>query len=177
MSELSFAFAEFADYPRILEIYNWAVDHSSATFDMEHQTLQSKGAWLAAHNDRYPLIVAKIDNVIIGWASINQWSTKAAYDGLAEISIYLHPDFHNKGYGTLLLQYILDLGKSRNFRSLVSQISHTAQASLHIHRQLGFVDTGVLRLAGVKFGEVVDVLILQFFYTGLDSIENLSPQN
>ena len=65
-------------------------------------------------------------------------------------------------------QIILELIEWRRvgqFRTLVSQISDTAEASLNLHRKLGFVDIGVLRRAGVKFGQEIDVLILQIFFT------------
>lgn len=155
------------DVDAIVSIYNWAILNTSASFEIEERTVEQQLAWFQAHDEKHPVIVARRQEEgenVVGWGSITRWSTKPAYDGMAEISVYVHPDYHGCGVGREIILALIELGRKGGFRTLVSQISETAEASLHLHRKLGFVDTGILKRAGVKFGQEVDVLVLQIFF-------------
>ena len=156
-----------ADLEDIASIYNWAIVNTTASFEMEEQTLETLLTWFRGHDERHPVIVSRLkkDNQIVGWGAITKWSSKPAYDGMAEVSVYVHPEYHRQGIGKQLILELIELGRKGKFRTLVSQISDTAEASLYLHRNLGFIDTGILRRAGVKFGQEIDVLILQLFFS------------
>lgn len=159
--------ASETDLEDIVVIYNWAILNTSASFETEEKTVEQQLSWFREHDDLHPVIVARLveeDERIVGWGSVTRWSAKPAYAGMAEISVYVHPKYHGRGIGREIILRLIELGREGGFRTLVSQISDTAKASLYLHRKLGFVDTGVLRRAGVKFGQEVDVLILQIFF-------------
>ena len=164
LEPLEIRLAKPSDYAEIVEIYNWAIVHTAATFDTEIQTVDTMEGWFSAHKEDYPIFVAlDAQQRVVGYVALTKWSNKPAYNGLAELTIYIHPDRQGQGMGTILIRHILLFAKERSMRSIVSQISDTSTASLHLHRKLGFVDVGIIKEAGIKFGEKIDVLILQYF--------------
>lgn len=162
--DTDFTIAEIKDLKDIVDIYNWAILNTTATFDIELKTVESHLSWFLEHDEQHPIIILRSADQVVGWGAISRWSLKSAYAGMGEVSVYVHPEFHGCGLGSKILVHLLQIGEEKGFRTLASQISDSAEVSLHLHRKHGFVDTGVLRQAGVKFGKVVDVLILQIFF-------------
>ena len=46
------------DLNRIVQIYNWAIENTSATFDTDIKTIQSQFGWFESHDEKHPVIVA-----------------------------------------------------------------------------------------------------------------------
>jgi len=67
-----------ADAADIARIYNQAVEHTTATFDTEPQTVEARLQWLTEHSDpRHAVLVAETpEGRIAGWASLSEWSTR-----------------------------------------------------------------------------------------------------
>ena len=59
------------DLPAIVKIYNHYVEVSTATFDEEPQSLEQRRDWFRRHGDRYPVLVAELNGVGVGWAAIS----------------------------------------------------------------------------------------------------------
>ncbi len=57
--------ATINDLPRLLQIYNEAVQSSAATFDLEEQTIKQRTEWFWRHGGRYPLVVCENCRVCI----------------------------------------------------------------------------------------------------------------
>lgn len=75
--------------------------------------------WFAKHIGRYKLIVAEQDGEIVGWASLNQYNSRNAYKGVADLSVYISRDHRGKGIGGLLLQSIEKHAKENDFNKIV----------------------------------------------------------
>jgi len=148
----------------IVEIYNWAIENTSATFDTEVKTVESQLPWFEAHDEKHPIIVAKEKGRVVGWGSISKWSDRCAYSGTGEISFYVHPDFHGQGIGTKTLKHLIQVGRENQFRTLISKITGKSKTSIHLHKKLGFQDIGTMKHAGEKFGEIIDVQLMQFLF-------------
>lgn len=149
------------DLPAITAIYNHAIAHTVATFDTELKSQEDRKAWLLEHSDTYPVLVAVVDNETIGWASLSRWSTRAAYDGTVEISIYFSEQHQGKGYGNLLMTAILDAPKNANLHTVIARISEGNATSIHLHKKFGFEPTGTLKEVGYKFNRYIDVHMMQ----------------
>ena len=156
--------AKKKDLNRIVEIYNWAIENTAATFDTEIKTVQSQLDWFESHNEEHPVIVARENGRVLAWGSISRWSDRCAYSGTGEISLYVDPDFHSKGIGFNILKRLVKIGKEKNFRTLVSRIAGKSEASILIHKKLGFSNIGTMKNVGKKFGEVIDVHLMQILF-------------
>ncbi len=153
--------AKIEDLPRIVEIYNWAIENTTATFDTESKTVEDQTSWFFDHDEDHPLVAIELENVVVGWGSISSWSDRCAYSGTGELSFYIHPDHHGKGVGSYLLNHLIELGKRCNFRTLISRVSAESNASLYLHRKNGFEEIGIMKSVGLKFGREIDVVLFQ----------------
>jgi L-amino acid N-acyltransferase len=153
--------AAFSDLGDITDIYNEAVINTTATFDTELKSIDNRKEWLSARTENFPVLVAVIDDKVIGYASLSRWSDKKAYDITAELSLYIHPQFRNKGIGKKLFRALLEQAKETNLHSILSRITEGNEQSIHIHMQEGFETVGVLKECGMKFGKLLDVTMLQ----------------
>ena len=150
------------DQSAIMEIYNHAVEHTTATFDTEKRSIEKQMEWFKKHKQNHPVIVAEQDGIIKGWASLSPWSDRKAYDGTVEVSVYVHHDHRGKGIGKKLLEIITLEGKRVQNHTIVSRISAGNEISIHIHEQLGYRHIGIMKEAGIKFGRLIDVHMMQY---------------
>jgi len=162
--ELQIDTATKQDLNRIVEIYNWAIENTSATFDTDSKTIQSQLGWFETHDEKHPVIVARKNGRVLAWGSISPWSDRCAYSGTGEISFYVDPDFHRKGIGFNILKRLIEIGKEKNFRTLVSRIAGKSEASVHLHKKLGFSNIGTMKNVGKKFDEIIDVHLMQILF-------------
>lgn len=84
---LSIRKASDADLESILAIYNQGIVDRIATLESEVKDYTYIRKWFDDHQGRYTVLVAEMDNTIIGWASLNRYSNRCAYDGVADSSI------------------------------------------------------------------------------------------
>jgi len=156
--------ATVEDIKAITDIYNEAVLTTDATFDLEPKTEEEQGVWLASHDQMHPVLVAELDGVVIGWASLSEWSSRAAYDGTAEISLYIKDEFRGKGFGRRLLEDIMREGGRAGLHTVLARITTGNAVSIHLHESVGFEHVGVMREVGRKFDRMLDVLLMQRIY-------------
>ena len=117
--------------------------------------------WLESHDDRHPVLVAVVNDTVVGWASLSVWSDRKAYDGTAETSFYIASEFRNKGIGRKLKVAIIEEARRLEFHTLIARVAEGSDASLHLNQSLGFVLIGTMKEVGWKFGKLLDVHILQ----------------
>ena len=156
------------DAPALRAIYNHAVRHTTATMDTEDRSLDEQVGWIAAHDGApYPGIVAVTDGgevgeTIVGYAALSPFHPRPGYRATVENSLYVHPDWQGRGIGRTLLVALLAEARQRGFRTIIAMISADNAPSLHLHRDLGFTDAGMLRAVGFKHGQWIDVAYLQY---------------
>lgn len=153
--------AEIADAAAIAGIYNEAILNTTATFDTEPKSIDERRAWLQARSDRHPVLVAEVDGRVAGFAVLNPWSDRAAYDDTAETGLYVHSEYRDRGIGRALKAALIAEARQLGFHALIARITADSEASLHLNREAGFVEVGTLREVGRKFGRLLDVLIMQ----------------
>lgn len=150
-----------ADVSAITDIYNDAILHTTATFDLEEKTEAGRLQWLQERGERHPVLVAEVEGSVIGWAALSRWNQKPAYDTTAEVSLYVHREFRQQGVGRRLLEVLVAEGERLGFHVLVALITHGNEHSIRLHERLGFSLSGTLREIGHKFGSFQDVHVLQ----------------
>ena len=154
------------DAAAISAIYNHYIVHSTATFREEPATVPERSAWLAEHQGGHVvLVVEEPDGSIAGWASLSPFHARSAYRFTAEDSVYLRDDRRGRGLGGRLLSALLHHARAHGFHTVLASITAEQEASLRLHRCLGFVETARLRQVGRKFERWLDVVYLQYFLT------------
>lgn len=154
-----------ADLPQLQAIYNDAVLHSTATFDLSPRDDADRLAWFQTHQGKYLLLVYETDGVIAGYASLSRYRERPAFDGAVELSIYLHPDFRGQHIGHALMQEILAFAEQRpDIDTVISLITSENAVSIHLHEVFGFSLCGTVRHCGRKFGRCLDLSIYQITF-------------
>jgi phosphinothricin acetyltransferase len=153
--------AELADLDAITAIYNEAILTTTATFDTEPKTAAERREWFQTHGERHPILVAVLEDKVVGWASLSQWSDRRAYDETAETSFYVKSEFRGRGIGRRLKEATIDEARRLGFHTLIARVAEGSNESLHLNESVGFVRVGTLKEVGRKFGRLLDVHILQ----------------
>ncbi len=145
----------------IAEIYNDAVVSSTATFDTEPRTERQIVDWLALHDARHPVLVAVDGAAVVAWASLSRWSDRPAYDGTAEISIYVEQGRRGQGIGGRLMEQLLAAGREARLHTVLARIAGDNEPSVRLHERAGFRLVGTMSEVGYKFGRYIDVRLMQ----------------
>ena len=158
---LSIRKAQLSDIDAITEIYNEAILATTATFDTVPKSASERLEWLKVHGDRHPVIVAELNGMVVGWASLSRWSERKAYDDTAETSFYVKSEYRGRGVGR-------KLAGSNHWRGASNEVPHTdrqdcrrRRCNIDLSESFGFVHVGTLKEVGRKFGRLLDVHILQ----------------
>ncbi len=158
--------ADAADLAAIAEIYNDAVLHSTATFDVEPWTEDEQARWLQQHGHPYAVLVADQKGEVMGWASLGPYRPKAAYSFTAEDSVYVRSDVQGGGIGALLLARLLEVAADNGFHAVIARIAEVNPTSERLHRRLSVRRVGVEREVGRKFERWLDVVVMQRMLAG-----------
>lgn len=122
----------------------------------------------------HPWLVADDGGRIAGYAYAGRYSGRAACDWSAEVTAYLHPDYHRRGLGTRLHQTLFEILRRQGYHALFALITLPNAASIALHRKLGMTEVGVYREVGFKFGRWHDVVSMGMTLTP-DTIPTASP--
>ena len=163
MADVVIRRAEPRDVPALLNIYNHYVCHSHVTFDVEPRTLEQRQAWFASFGQDGPhqCFVAASGADAIGWACSSPFKERAAYATSVETSVYLAPGEAGKGFGRRLYETMFDHLSRADVHRAYGGISLPNEASVRLHRNLGFVPVGTYREVGRKFGRFWDVVVYE----------------
>lgn len=155
--------ATVADIPAILEIYNHAVLHTTAIWNEKTVDLANRMAWLAErHQLGYPVLVAVgTESQVLGYASFGDWRAFDGYRHTIEHSVYVHPQAQRGGVGKALMHTLIQRAQQLHKHVMVAAIEAGNHASIGLHRQLGFVQTGLMPEVGTKFGRWLDLAFMQ----------------
>lgn len=91
--------AELKDIPAVMDIYNDAILHTTATFDTEIKDYEDRLAWFQAHTGQYVIFVYEEAGTVAGYASLSRYRERKAFDPAVEISIYIHAGYRGRGIG------------------------------------------------------------------------------
>ena len=155
--------AQEADLPAITEIYEHAVLHGTATFELVPPDLaEMTQRYRALMDGGFPYFVATIDGAVAGYAYAGAYRLRPAYRFTVENSIYLRPSIHRRGIGLQLLQRLIVECEARGYRQMIAVIGDSANAgSIGVHARTGFTLIGTHPDVGLKFGRWLDIVTMQ----------------
>jgi L-amino acid N-acyltransferase YncA len=156
-----------SDLPVVQAITAHYVLHSTVTFETEPQGL---GYWKQRFDELsqfdLPFLVAEVGGQVVGYAFCSRWRPRPAYRQTVEDSIYVAPSMLGRGLGGLLLPALIDRCRMRGLREIVAVIAVPgAEASIALHRRLGFREVGRLTSVGYKFDRWLDTVLMQLSLT------------
>ncbi|GAA1868110.1 N-acetyltransferase family protein [Myceligenerans crystallogenes] len=149
------------DAPACAAIYAHYVRTTALSFESEPPSDDEMARRIAAYGSSHAWLVAVDDDDVRGYAYGSPFSPREAYAWTAEVSVYLAPDAAGRGLGRALYEELFDRLRARGIRRLQAGISLPNDASLGLHRALGFEEVGTFRRVGWKHGRWWDVRRLQ----------------
>jgi L-amino acid N-acyltransferase len=154
--------ANDADLPEILAIYNAAIATSTAVFSDRPVTLERQRAWMHARRAAgYPVIVARQDGAVAGFASYGDFRPWPGYRLTVEHSVYVAAERRRQGAGRRLVVALLELARSDGKHAVVAGIDADNHPSLRMHEQLGFRQVGRLPEIARKFDRWLDLVLME----------------
>lgn len=157
--------AEQKDIPSLMDIYNDAILHTTATFDTEIKDYENRLAWFEEHTGRYVIYVYEEAGAVAGYASLSRYRDRKAFDTAVEISIYIHDKYRGRGIGHKLMKKVLEFAeKNTEIGTVISLITSENEVSIRLHETFGFCYCGQLKNAGIKFGKHLSLNAYQIIY-------------
>ena len=161
MDDVVVRLATLDDADAIQRIYNHEVEHTTHTFDLVPRTLEDQQTWLQDRSGALGVLVAEIDGQVVGFSSLSEYRPRAAYRTSVESSVYVNETVRGRGVGRRLLHDLIDLAKASGFHTMVARIAGGHEASIKLHEAVGFATVGTEREVGRKFGNWLDVVVMQ----------------
>ena len=159
---LTIRFANEADLPALLAIYNDAVENTLAIWNETLVDLENRREWLKARNrDGFPVLVAEREEQVVGYASYGPFRPFEGFRHSSELSVYVASDARGGGIGRALLAELVEEARERKVHVLVAGIEAGNTASIALHKSQGFEDSGTLKQVGQKFGRWLDLTFMQ----------------
>jgi len=155
--------ADSGDMARAQQIYAIHVLRGTASFEEEppdhDEMCRRREAVLATG---LPYLVAHRDGAILGFAYATRYRPRSAYRYTAEDSVYVDPAAIGGGIGKALLGQVLELSAAAGYREMIAIIGDSGNdASIGLHRALGFRHVGTFTQVGLKFGRWLDTVLMQ----------------
>ena len=141
---------EEKDWERVSDIYRQGIETNLATFQTD---IPNYDTWDKNHLMEFRYIV-ETNKDVVGWVALSPISSRCAYKGVAEVSIYIDKDSQKKGLGKLLLNHICSCSEKNGLWTLQSGIMQNNIASIKLHESCGFRMVGYReKIAKDRFGE------------------------
>jgi L-amino acid N-acyltransferase YncA len=163
MQDVTIGPVERRDLPSIGIIYRQAVQHGTASFEIDppdDEELARRADILLAGG--FPYFVARRGGHLLGYAYAGPYRPRPAYRFTLEDSIYVDPAAQGQGIGKLLLGRLIAESEARGFRQMIAVVGDSANhGSIALHRRHGFRLNGVFEAVGWKHGRWLDSVLMQ----------------
>lgn len=162
MVEVAIRDAVEADLEAMRAILNKEIRETTATWTTVERSARSmRKWWMDLRRDGYPTLVAMEGERLLGYAAYARFRTWPGYWRTAENTVYVHEDARGKGVGRGLLTALAARARYQGLAHLIAVIGADRKGSLALHAACGYVEAGRLPGVGAKFGETLDMVIMQ----------------
>lgn len=167
MTSYRFLSMEEQYVPAVLDIYNYYVEHSTATFHLHPLSADEMRQIVFFDNSRYEAFVILDEDTVCGYCILQPYHKREAYARTAEVTLYLRHDLTSRGLGGIAFDYLESVARERGIHVLIASICGENTGSIKLCEKKGYVQCAHLREVGMKFGRLLDVV---YYQKMLDSI-------
>jgi phosphinothricin acetyltransferase len=150
-----------ADLPAIVDIYNQSIPAGWSTADTRPVTVADRVEWFRRFDPaRRPIWVAEVDGRVVATAYLSSfYGGRPAYEATAEVSVYVATEYHRRGLGRRLKEFVICECPRLGVTTLLSMHFDHNEATRRINESLGFQRlghlTGIAVVQGRKRGLVI----------------------
>jgi len=149
------------DAAAIHAIYAPSIIDGVATFETVPPGVSKMRERIRARLLHYPWLVWDEGGEVLAYAYAGRFRERAAYDWIAETSIYVRGDSHRRGIARRLYGVLLETMCLQGINQAVGVITLPGMVSVAMHEAMGFTSAGVWRQCGYKLGQWWDVGVWQ----------------
>lgn len=149
------------DAAAIHAIYAPCVSAGTATFETVLPDVDAMRERIRSRLRHYPWLVWEEADEVLAYAYAGRFRERAAYDWIAETSIYVRADAHRRGIARHLYGVLLEVMRLQGITQAVGVITLPGTVSVALHETMGFSVAGVWRQCGYKLGQWWDVGVWQ----------------
>ena len=157
MDEVVIRSAGRKDAAAVAAIYRPIVTDTVISFELEPPTAEEMAPRMERAGESHAWLVADDGGAIAGYAYGTPRRPRAAYQYAVETSAYIHGDFRGRGIaGRLYEQLFRDLAGKGYFHAFAG-ITLPNDASVALHKSVGFTSISCFPRVGYKLGAWHDV--------------------
>ena len=130
--------AEEKDIGALTAIYNYYIENTTFTLELEPLSEQAFGERVRTISARFPYLVYEEEGRVLGYVYLNDFNSRGGYRFTVDLSLYVAQAARGRGIGKALYQEIEKIAKDRGFCNIISLITSENEASLAFHDALGF---------------------------------------
>jgi L-amino acid N-acyltransferase YncA len=153
--------ATSADAERCAAIYAPYVTGTAITFELRPPSPADIAERIAAASRGHAWVVLEDRGRVVGYAYGASFNSRAAYRWSCEVSVYVEIGQWRTGAGRALYEDLFGRLAARGFCMAVAGMTLPNDASVGLHRAMGFEPVGTYRRIGYKLGSWHDVAWMQ----------------
>lgn len=145
-------------YPQVKEIYELGIATNNATLETQAPEWE---VWDSKYLKSCRVVALSEQGLVMGWGALTPVSGRCVYKGVAEDSVYIHPNYKGKGVGKQLLERLVLESEKAGIWTLQAHILKENAASVRLHEQCGFRVVGLRERLGQLHGQWRDTWLLE----------------
>jgi phosphinothricin acetyltransferase len=142
-------------------IYAPHVEDAPTSFEERAPDAAEMRARIERVGATHPWLVAENGGEVLGYAYACRHRERPAYRWAADVSVYVGAGHRGRGLGRRLYEDLFLRLREQRFQIACAGITLPNEASVGLHRRLGFTEVGVSRRIGWKQGAWRDVVWLE----------------
>jgi len=147
------------DWPAVERIYADGIATGLATFET---VPKSQEAWESGSIPHSAIVATEPSTGnILGWATLWSTSNRAAYAGVAEVSLYVGTNARGRGAGKALLGALISTSEKLGIWTLQAGIFEENSLSVLLHEKCGFRVVGTREKISALKGEWKNVILME----------------
>jgi len=162
--------AIYDDIPQIRDIFNF---YCRTNPEITGEDTEKPDVYFVqlfqSQDEKHPILVQVLTKPlyghpvgsIISYLFIHKYNPRSGFQGIAEISIYLHPEFKSKGLATPLIIVSTKFCIENGIEKIVTTVRATNIASIKINEKMGMTKIAVLPEFCLINGKKLDNYIYQ----------------
>ena len=142
----------------VARIYAEGIATGNATFQKD---IPSWEEWDISHLQNCRFVALNTEGVVLGWAALTPVSGRCVYAGVAEVSVYVTPQYSGHGVGKMLMNALIESSETEGLWTLQAGIFPENIGSVRLHESVGFRQIGRRERIGKMDGVWRDTLLLE----------------
>ena len=158
--------ATIDDMAAVSEIYNAVVETTNVMWTEVRETVEQRREWFdRQRREGWPVLVAEEGGAVVGFAAYGPFRGAGQVAGLPHTRSSTRSTCDKPsgapGSGGLLMDELLERARAADVHVMVAAIDSGNESSIRFHENLGFTTVGRMPEIGTKFGEWLDLVLMQ----------------